>query len=236
MSYGETIKSSRLVDIINEFREDRGIIPLRHMNIMRKLRTEKEKFEGLGDEYNIELINDKYTTISGYREDCYLLGAKEVKRLIDTTTTTDLVPLNEIYKKLGGDIETVVCVDRFEHSFFRKLSDTLDGLNLELERQKHIIVNSADNDRYYVDGYIPEYGIAIEYDESYHDNFTQTEYDRRRQAFVEYKLNAKFIRLDYKDTDSYNIGLVVKEIMDMQRLGIRSEYGSDDVNTVMRAE
>jgi len=98
---------------------------------------------------------------------------------------------------------------RFELSFGKQLEETLRPLNIEIETQKPIF-----GGKYRIDFYLPEFNLAIEYDEGQH-NYQQEE-DKQREEEIKKELGYKIIRLDYKNSDSYNVGLVLKEIMGRQ--------------------
>lgn len=104
------------------------------------------------------------------------------------------------------DNKVITSITRFEHSFGKQLEDTLSALDIEIETQK-----SMFGGKYRIDFYLPKYKIAIEYDEARHQY--QQDEDRIRQEAIEKELGCTFVRLDYKDTDAYNVGLVIKNIM-----------------------
>lgn len=69
------------------------------------------------------------------------------------------------------------------------------------------------DEKYRIDFYLPEFNLAIEYDEKQHQQKENKIKDRQREEEIKEVLGCKFIRLDYKQDDNYNIGLVLKEIM-----------------------
>ena len=101
---------------------------------------------------------------------------------------------------------TIHTYSRFEISFRDKLINTLKPLNIKIETQK-----SMKENNYRIDFYLPEFNLAIEYDEEQHKY--QQEEDKQREEEIKEVLGCKFIRLDYKQDDCYNVGLVLKEIM-----------------------
>ena len=94
---------------------------------------------------------------------------------------------------------------RKEEGFGDKLKNTLKPLNIKVETQKTMF-----NGKYRIDFYLPEFNLAIEYDEEQHKY--QQEEDKQREEEIKEVLGCKFIRLDYKQDDNYNIGLVLKEV------------------------
>lgn len=95
---------------------------------------------------------------------------------------------------------------RFELSFFEQLDETLKPLGYEVEKQKSVF-----GGKYRIDGYIESLRLAIEYDEEQHKY--QEEEDEQREIKIQNELECDFIRLDYNNTDAYNVGLVIKEII-----------------------
>ena len=116
--------------------------------------------------------------------------------------------LIEMFNKITGKENTIVVSSRFEISFGEKLKNTLKPLNLKVETQKPMF-----DGKYRIDFYLPEFNLAIEYDEKQHQQKENKIKDRQREEEIKEVLGCKFIRLDYKQDDNYNIGLVLKEIM-----------------------
>lgn len=114
--------------------------------------------------------------------------------------------LSNILNKIAEEENTVIVSSRSEISFGEILIKTLKLLNIKVETQKTMKENN-----YRIDFYLPEFNLAIEYDEEYHRY--QQEEDKQREEEIKEVLGCKFIRLDYKQDDNYNIGLVLKEIM-----------------------
>ena len=88
-----------------------------------------------------------------------------------------------------------------------KLEKGLEPFNIKGIRQYNI-------DKYRIDYYIPSLNIAIEYDENRHANYTYEEHEGRQKE-VEKELGCKFIRVTDKESDEYNIGLVIKELFNI---------------------
>ncbi|MGL5714307.1 MAG: DUF559 domain-containing protein [Paraclostridium sp.] len=111
-------------------------------------------------------------------------------------------------QQLGvNDIDVVYSNSRFEISFINMLEEALDTFNIKGIKQYNV-------DRYRVDFYIPEYNIAVEYDEEQHCNKVNMKMDMEREGYIKSKLNCEFIRCDYKNSDIKNVMQVVVKIMD----------------------
>lgn len=213
------ITSVELVDIINKFREEefeilksKGLnkkdkyVELQHKTSMEKIRKELETLKNSDLNGRVDFKPSSYADKNGQQRPCFKLNKEAVKYMADMTKTRDKIPIQKIYEDMGGVGSVVYCIDRFETSFFKKLSDTLFAMNIELDRQK------VSCSKYRLDGYLPQYNIAIEYDELQHYVKPQKSKDIKRQKAIEKELGCQFIRLDYRNTDAYNIGLVFKEL------------------------
>ena len=66
-----------------------------------------------------------------------------------------------------------------------------------------------------IDYYIQSLNIAIEYDENGHKSYTYEEHEGR-QMYIENELNCKFIRVTDDESDEYNIGYIIKNIMEVK--------------------
>ena len=143
-----------------------------------------------------------------YKE--YLLTRKGIKVLHDSVRVGIFKnQLGLLYKRIGEDTSEIIMMpERFETIFFDKLNDTLSALGIELETQKNVL-------NYRLDGYIPQFNLAIEYDEAGHRNTSAKKSDIQRETEIKKEIGCKFIRLDYENTDAFNIGLVIKNIFSL---------------------
>ena len=99
---------------------------------------------------------------------------------------------------------------RKEIEFINKLIRVLNAMKITYIQQYHI-------GRYKIDMYIPYYNLAIEFDENNHKNYSYESHEGR-QKYIENTINCKFIRLSDTDTDEYNIGKVMKCIIDSRKI------------------
>lgn len=175
--------------------------------VMRDIRNHIQKFNNIitAEDYFIE---DTYTNKQNRIRPCYMITIKGVKLLLDNyRKSPDLQSLIDWYNKnTSEELEQIILTSRFEDSFVSKLSETLDVIGYQLNTQYNVL-------GYKLDGYIEELNIAIEYDEGQHSIASNNELDKQRQLQIYKKIGCKFIRCDYMNTDAYNIGLVIKEIM-----------------------
>ena len=100
-----------------------------------------------------------------------------------------------------------------EYNFYTTLKEALIPFGItDGEEQYSILNNKGTNFR--IDYYIPSLNVAIEYDEKIHTSYT---YDRQegRQKEIEDKLGCKFIRVTDENTIGYNVGLIIKDIINI---------------------
>lgn len=105
------------------------------------------------------------------------------------------------------DSMTLLYIDRPEITFINELEDALKSFNIQGIRQFNVL-------SYRIDYYIPSLNIAIEYDENNHKHYTYEQHEGRQQE-IEKELGCRFIRVSDNNTNSYNIGLVIKEIFNL---------------------
>lgn len=112
----------------------------------------------------------------------------------------------EFLNRLGFQTQLIE-LKRFELSFGELLQETLKPLNISIETQKSVFGR-----KYRIDFYLPEFNLAIEYDEEHHNEEENKIKDNQREEEIKNELHCEFIRLDYRETDAYNVGLVLKKI------------------------
>lgn len=98
-------------------------------------------------------------------------------------------------------------MDRKEIEFLDSLEDALKPFNIQGIRQYNVL-------SYRIDYYIPDLKIAIEFDENNHKNYAYEKHEGR-QMQIEKVLGCRFIRVSDENTDSYNVGLVIKNIFSL---------------------
>lgn len=99
-------------------------------------------------------------------------------------------------------------VKRKEIQFLDELEEVLQPLKIYGIRQYHI-------DNYRIDYYISSLKLAIEYDEGDHKYYTY-ENQELRQKNIENILKCTFIRLSDSNSNLYNIGLIMSQILKMR--------------------
>lgn len=141
--------------------------------------------------------NIKYIDING------------VRKLISLSHTNSKSKDNFIcFLKENGYLEfnEVFSFTRKEILFIEELEKVLEPLDIEVIRQYPIL-------SYRIDCYIPKFKLAIEYDENDHDYYSYENQELRQQN-IEKELGCKFLRINDSNNNLYNIGIVVKEIIE----------------------
>ena len=93
-----------------------------------------------------------------------------------------------------------------EDAMFTALEDFLKPFDYTLNRQ-------VKCGRYRIDAVIPELNVAIEYDEDSHANYNRRA-EEVREEYIKTNYDA-LIRITDEHNSTYNLGLIVKEIMDI---------------------
>ena len=109
----------------------------------------------------------------------------------------------EAFTSQGYNI-SLISVSRKEIEFIELLENVLEPFGYECIRQ-HTINKKR------IDLYIKDLNIAIEYDENNHKNYSE-ENEKERQKIIQLELGCAFIRVSDKESNAYNVGLVIKNI------------------------
>lgn len=96
---------------------------------------------------------------------------------------------------------------RKEIDFLDELEEALISFNIKGIRQYFVI-----NTNYRIDYYIPSINVAIEYDENNHRYYSYENHEGRQKE-IEDQLKCRFIRVSDDNTNAYNIGFVIKNIL-----------------------
>lgn len=157
-------------------------------------------------------IESSYIDTKGEKRKCYLCTPNGVKLILDKTR--DIQRKQKLYKWWidNSDVTQInipnMILDNFEFIFINKLEESLKPFNIKGIKQYSILT-------YRIDYYIPTLNIAIEYDENEHKHYSYKAQEGR-QIKIERELGCKFIRVSNQHSDEYNIGLVIKKIMEIK--------------------
>lgn len=191
---------------------------MKHYKVLEKLDGTKDgKTKGL-----INVLNDgkyqlqKYFLLSYYKDKsgkknkCYICTLNGVKMLLDNFRNyKNKFYLLKWYENNTNMNDEIILYERKEIEFIYALEQALSPLSIIGIRQYQIL-------QYYIYYYIPSIKLAIEYDENDHKDYTY-EKQELRQEKIEKELGCKFIRLSDTNDNYYNIGLVVKEIINIKK-------------------
>ncbi|EGT3619240.1 hypothetical protein FJ641_07515 [Clostridium perfringens] len=209
---------NELIKIITD-EEDRQLVSARELYDFLELKKRFSvwiyRFIRNGNEFNfIKGVNFfesyKSTTVNNNAErvlkDYFitLQMAEIICQKIRATNKTATM-LNYLYK-INGVKNIVFYQERREIQFLDKLEESFKPFNIKGIRQYKILT-------YRIDYYIPKLNIAIEYDENDHKNYTYKQHELRQKQ-IEKELGCNFIRLSDSKSDAYNIGFVLKEIIE----------------------
>ena len=113
--------------------------------------------------------------------------------------------IEKTYKFLDGkdNINLYFPKENSENLFKEMLEETLNELKIKVEHQ-------YPAGKYRIDFFIPEYNLAIEYDESYHE--LKIKEDSEREKEINKILGCNFVRCSYKDSNIKNIIKILKKI------------------------
>ena len=139
-----------------------------------------------------------------------MINQDDVLMLIDRsrTVTSDYKRgLIQWLQQCGVIDDSMAVTSRKEIEFVDSLEKTLEPFDLTIEKQYRVL-------SYRIDFYIKELNLAIEYDENNHSGYSY-EFQEGRQKEIEHAIGCTFLRLSDHDSDMYNIGLVMKQILTM---------------------
>lgn len=172
-----------------------------HKNVIRDIEDETSK---LGSEISQLIFQEsEYTNERGRKYKMYNLSRDGVKHMAKKYKYIT----HQQMSLLGlSDIDVIYNHTRFEMAFGDMLTEALREIDLEATQQYNV-------DGYRIDFYIQSLNLAVEYDEEQHFTFENQKIDSERQAYIEEKIGAKFIRCDYRDSDIKNVMKVLKEVM-----------------------
>lgn len=149
-------------------------------------------------------IKSNYKDKGGRTRPCYLATKKGCELLLTKRSINKKAFINYMKEYFDENNITYFEITRKETEFIKELEDALEPFEIKGEKQYHIL-------RYRIDYYIPSLNIAIEYDENGHSNYSYETHEGRQQE-IERELGCRFIRVSDKNSDAYNIGLVIKNI------------------------
>ena len=150
---------------------------------------------------------DKYIEIYSNQTKDFEITLNFALYLINSAKTVSAKRKCKLIQQLKLD-NKLELVGRKEIEFIEELELALRPFGLEGLKQYSVL-------NYRIDYYIPKLNIAIEYDENNHKHYTHEKHEDR-QLEIEKELGCKFIRVSDKYSNAYNIGLVIKEMFEVE--------------------
>lgn len=194
------------------------MLGMKHYKVLEKIQGTKDN-KTLGLLKIIKQLNlneKKYFIKSSYKDKknqsrvCYNCTLNGVKMLIDNFRNyKNKFKLIDWYENNTNRNDNIILYERKEIEFVNALEKVLSQMSIVGIRQYSVL-------QYHIDYYIPSIKLAIEYDENDHKDYTY-EKQELRQEKIEKELGCKFIRLSDANDNYYNIGLVVKEIINIKK-------------------
>lgn len=179
--------------------------------VNQQFKRNKEKFMAGKDYFELKRseLNKKHFFISfskfSNNKFEYIFTASGYLKLVKTfVNNTEYKIIKKVYEFLGGNenIDIYVSNERFEISFFKLLEEALKEIDVKLIHQYYV-------SGYRIDFFLPEYNLAIEYDEDHHK--LRTKEDKIREKEIKKETGCKFIRCSYKDSNIKNLMKILKE-------------------------
>ena len=176
----------------------------------KRFEKEKDFFELTRQEY-VKLMKTNLEILGPNTKNIFLFTKCGYLKLTKTfANNAEYKIIKKVYEFLGGDenIDIYVLNERFEISFFKLLKEALEEIDVKLIHQYYV-------SGYRIDFFIPEYNLAIEYDEEHHK--LRTKEDKMRERKISKEIGCKFIRCSYKDSNIKNLMKVLKETVLKQK-------------------
>lgn len=170
----------------------------------------KEYYQIRKDRVNAVVKSAEITTV--VHDNNKYINIDDVRKFISFSHTTNPTKENFVdYLKSKGylDFKEIFVSKRKELKFLDELEKVLSPMKIKGIRQYNVLT-------YRIDYYIPNFKLAIEYDENNHNYYTY-ENQELRQMNIEKELKCQFIRLSDSKDNFYNIGIVMAKIMEIQR-------------------
>ena len=120
----------------------------------------------------------------------------------------DSIIADKVKQELGLPAAIKINGSREEIKFFDKLEEMFAIMNIQKGIKQYSVLG-----KYRIDYYMPEFRLAIEYDENGHSGYTYEQHEGRQEE-IQKKLCCDFVRLDNRDDIFTNIAKVFKGIID----------------------
>nr|DAX07247.1 MAG TPA: hydrolase [Bacteriophage sp.] len=192
------------------------MLGIKHYKVLEKINgTKDRKTKSLIDllqQRNLDkqeyFIDSTYKDKSGKKNKLYICTLKGIKLFMDNLRNYENKSALLLWFENHADKKMdIILYNRPEIYFLDELEQVLCAMNIKSIRQYSVLP-------YYIDCYIHALNLAIEYDEGDHKYYTY-ENQELRQKNIENELKCTFIRLSDSNSNLYNIGLVMSQILKM---------------------
>lgn len=192
------------------------MLGIKHYKVLGKINGTKDmKTKSLIDllqQRNLDkqeyFIDSTYKDKSGKKNKLYICTLKGIKLFMDNLRNYENKSALLLWFENHADKKMdIILYNRPEIYFLDELEQVLCAMNIKSIRQYSVLP-------YYIDCYIHALNLAIEYDEGDHKYYTY-ENQELRQKNIENELKCTFIRLSDSNSNLYNIGLVMSQILKM---------------------
>ncbi|MFQ6055536.1 MAG: BRO family protein, partial [Methanosarcinales archaeon] len=124
-------------------------------------------------------------------------------------------PFLSFLKSTGCLSDEVIMINNIKEIKFKEfLEHVLDGITKVL----HLFKIEIKEEKYIIDFYLPEFNIAIEFDEYYHKE--KVNYDDKRQQEITDYLMCDFIRVEEKEDYGIAINKILKAILNRSSIQV----------------
>ena len=182
---------------------------LLHEDTINKSKKTNQKKYGVDHNSQSSEIKEKkkQTSVKKYGVDSYFKTNEFKKK----TKETNLEKFGTENPAQNIDVKEKIkktCLERYGEIWLKHVPNYnpnsimyLDVISKKSSQQIRHALNGGEKKfvRYWVDGYIDEYNICIEWDERYHSTEKQIEMDLKRETFLIENFNCSIIRINEKE-------------------------------------
>ncbi|MGL4998928.1 MAG: hypothetical protein ACRC5T_08190, partial [Cetobacterium sp.] len=148
-------------------------------------------------------VESEYSNTRNRRYPFFEISENGFHLLVSSIGKSKTKPNEVLTAKMG--LKTVYIKKRFEYDFSILLKSVLEEFNVEVLEQFTVL-------KYRLDFYLPDFNLAIEYDEKNHRSEKSIKKDLEREKEIKEALGCEFLRCDFEDTDIKNAMKIIKNI------------------------
>jgi len=224
-----TIKSTELVDIINEFRKlENGKAELKHYDFYKKIKKEAETLESLGLSNDGNISVDEYVDIKGETRPCYSLNRDGMLQMLNSESTLVRFKTIEYINQLEqSNSQPIIKTSKFDNVEQAKVEMELLGVTSNIlklnDSSKLKIAHKIYKNNDVSTTYLPEYTTSKGTLLSATELLKRHNIEISTQAFNKLLINNGVV--EEKERPSKSKG--VKKFKSIENL----YYGENEINT-----